>query len=1359
VRPVSLQCFVRAFSNFVFRFDGIKRTILALHDRSVPDVFKSQRLNQIIGDLLCLRNEFQRDLDRDKVEWDNLQQPFSTVVGSNPPMSDTNLRIIEYYNVVRMRRIAAFDYFLREIDAKLVDLAAALNSTDDPEDLDAILQRGVYKPSLPYARPNVHPASVYDRFGRDFFEQPTLFLPESEMWSWNVCGTHDVDARSLLRQLSGPFPEKLLLSIDKSNVIETEFELDISKLSITAHVPLIAVKLYCFFGNERIFASDSILQRPSPVPFIPGFSESQMRSLGESQILRGDIAAFGDDDVSPLTFKISFKHVASIKNRQLLFVLHRDLGQEPSFSDQGIASVAVRLEDFFGEEAKSFKIPLFNRTVDVDSQGNLLGLRNCCTLWTSDADNPCNLALEVSLVCILEFQGSLVPQNLNHQDSFDSPSLSFQSLNRFLTECSVPTCEIDSNESFCVELMSRQVFAGQCDVKFHIVDLSFPSYLPVLYSGDASKICNGLYEISGVANWSVAEHLCIIVEARSTFLPICKLSVSKRTIIKANDCSFICMQHPDPHSTSVLIGSRQKSQIGDDSEKFIPEFVNWRLQFIPLASDLFFEGRRFGFERSEQLGCWVSLQERVNVTNGNVDHGFDASSSCVCTVHKKPCDRVIKYMSSSLVARRIFLCEECVKSRQVQESANTISKVAKDGFELCHNAVCTLLPFCDPSWKLLEQLQNDIDTRDRDVSAEIGALRRGFEICVEKIRGFVLNCASKCIPEPNCLQSFPASDVSLLYQIMDAVCMQGSCNISPAIPCIFTGFSGKLQVGYAHATPPSNLGCMLIPKGHDNLDTLMWQLVNTDNRFVDIPLFLLAFDINFEVCTHGYVNKMARAAAGNVFVKRITQNADDFSVNTLCIGFELNAKHNTLCDVNSQDVSIIAWYRQTLIPDVAIVPCLTQRRPNQSNECFDVVDSDINAARAEVVALMSASNLGSIRIMDPQNIHFVAACIFHSFSNDELFCRLRTDVLHAFTHPDVMFTSLQKTKELILSNAPTSKAFFGLSTIHLEAVEKKVLALVSKLIARNHGSPLKIAGLLNDAGFPMTLGSSLTTILKSTAQTDTYYCSRWLGPAAIPGSDGQCGPDNGPQCADCKAAQQLYKELFSSSPVMYLSERSPLFASVGPSTMEKFQFFAGDYIKLQRNADDTKGAICIVRPDKMCADGCVKLSPRACAILRLRLGDNVTAELCDVSVGQRAMYRFVGNMPSATWLNHDESCFFHKNGLRVGQEVPVCAGDIFRIRSDDTDFTIQITSTDPEGVCVLTSETEMLCDGCVYAQDESSCIAAPKKNEFPSIGDLVCLQRSDGNTSTLLRKRATSSRYFAFDIFCLKAMPCRCFQS
>jgi spore coat protein U-like protein len=52
------------------------------------------------------------------------------------------------------------------------------------------------------------------------------------------------------------------------------------------------------------------------------------------------------------------------------------------------------------------------------------------------------------------------------------------------------------------------------------------------------------------------------------------------------------------------------------------------------------------------------------------------------------------------------------------------------------------------------------------------------------------------------------------------------------------------------------------------------------------------------------------------------------------------------------------------------------------------------------------------------------------------------------------------------------------------------------------------AALANRAGVPTAPGLGSTS--------NMLYCSRRLGREAIPGSDGQCGPTNGPQCADCK---------------------------------------------------------------------------------------------------------------------------------------------------------------------------------------------------------------------------------------------------
>ena len=52
--------------------------------------------------------------------------------------------------------------------------------------------------------------------------------------------------------------------------------------------------------------------------------------------------------------------------------------------------------------------------------------------------------------------------------------------------------------------------------------------------------------------------------------------------------------------------------------------------------------------------------------------------------------------------------------------------------------------------------------------------------------------------------------------------------------------------------------------------------------------------------------------------------------------------------------------------------------------------------------------------------------------------------------------------------------------------------------------------IVNRAGAPMKHGQGIGAY--------TLYCGRRLGVAVIPGSDGVCGPNNGPQCPDCSAA-------------------------------------------------------------------------------------------------------------------------------------------------------------------------------------------------------------------------------------------------
>mmetsp|Transcript_145493 Transcript_145493/g.464955 ORF Transcript_145493/g.464955 Transcript_145493/m.464955 type:complete len:185 (+) Transcript_145493:2277-2831(+) len=53
---------------------------------------------------------------------------------------------------------------------------------------------------------------------------------------------------------------------------------------------------------------------------------------------------------------------------------------------------------------------------------------------------------------------------------------------------------------------------------------------------------------------------------------------------------------------------------------------------------------------------------------------------------------------------------------------------------------------------------------------------------------------------------------------------------------------------------------------------------------------------------------------------------------------------------------------------------------------------------------------------------------------------------------------------------------------------------------------------VNDEGAPVAPGRDRTC-------SHLFYCGRNLGEAAIPGSDGRCGPSNGPQCSSCKRYQ------------------------------------------------------------------------------------------------------------------------------------------------------------------------------------------------------------------------------------------------
>lgn len=70
-------------------------------------------------------------------------------------------------------------------------------------------------------------------------------------------------------------------------------------------------------------------------------------------------------------------------------------------------------------------------------------------------------------------------------------------------------------------------------------------------------------------------------------------------------------------------------------------------------------------------------------------------------------------------------------------------------------------------------------------------------------------------------------------------------------------------------------------------------------------------------------------------------------------------------------------------------------------------------------------------------------------------------------------------------------------------------------------SRLDLARMRNDDGVNVRPGTDV-------ACAHLFYCGRHLGMKSIPGSNGQCGPGNGPQCPACCNFQYRYSLKASS---------------------------------------------------------------------------------------------------------------------------------------------------------------------------------------------------------------------------------------
>jgi len=86
--------------------------------------------------------------------------------------------------------------------------------------------------------------------------------------------------------------------------------------------------------------------------------------------------------------------------------------------------------------------------------------------------------------------------------------------------------------------------------------------------------------------------------------------------------------------------------------------------------------------------------------------------------------------------------------------------------------------------------------------------------------------------------------------------------------------------------------------------------------------------------------------------------------------------------------------------------------------------------------------------------------------------------------------------------------------------------------------------LHNDDGVPVFPGTARFAHIRGGGGRGKYYCGRKMGAAVIPGSDGRCGPNGGPQCPSCRRFQAV------AAPTMKAMKVAPALPARGAMLMK-----------------------------------------------------------------------------------------------------------------------------------------------------------------------------------------------------------------
>jgi len=146
--------------------------------------------------------------------------------------------------------------------------------------------------------------------------------------------------------------------------------------------------------------------------------------------------------------------------------------------------------------------------------------------------------------------------------------------------------------------------------------------------------------------------------------------------------------------------------------------------------------------------------------------------------------------------------------------------------------------------------------------------------------------------------------------------------------------------------------------------------------------------------------------------------------------------------------------------------------------------------------------------------------------------------------------------------------------------------------------------------------------------------------------------------------------------------------SVSPAKMEELKLFRGDTVILKGKRG--RETICIVLAEDDCEDHQIRMNKVVRKNLRVRLGDLVSVNSCDIEYGKRLHVLPIDDTIEGVTGNLFD---VYLKPYFLEAYRPVKKGDLFLVRQAMHPVEFKVVETDPAEYCIVAPETEIFCEG------------------------------------------------------------------